>query len=70
MPKYGKLRLAGDDCDAWKMLTVNEDESKTVSYNEMHETIKKRINTHEKRAASQLKRQGTTNLNYVSSAAC
>ena len=24
MLKYGSLRLAGDDCDAWKTLTTNE----------------------------------------------
>ena len=39
------------------MLTANESEKKTVSYNDMHETIQKRINMHDERAISQLKRQ-------------
>ena len=46
------------------MLTANENENKTVSYNDMHETIQKRINTHNERAISQLKRQETHNLDY------
>ena len=58
MQKYGPLRLAGDDCDAWKMLTTNENEEKTVSYSDMHATIQKRINMHDERALSQLRRQG------------
>ena len=57
MPKHGPLRLAGDDCEAWKMLTTNENEEKTVSYSDMHATIQKRINMHDERALSQLRRQ-------------
>ena len=44
MPKYGPLRLAGDDCVAWKMLTTNENEEKTVSYSDMHATIQQKKN--------------------------
>ena len=39
------------------MLTANESEEETVSYNDMHATIQKRTNMHDERAISQLKRQ-------------
>ncbi len=47
MPKYGLLRLAGDACDAWNMLTTNEHEEKTVSCSDMHVTIQHSITMHD-----------------------